>query len=77
MGIRGDATLDPALGRLVKDLAEPYVFAARFDEDTRTYDGAIEGIVRVTDGLGSADCSSAATLSGAPSPSLRRTEPMR
>ncbi len=51
--LRDDATLDRALERLVKDLAEPYVFAAQFDEDTGTYDGAIEGIVCVTDGPGS------------------------
>ncbi len=51
--LRDDATLDGALERLVKDLAEPYVFAAQFDEDTGAYEGAIEGIVRVTDGLGS------------------------
>ena len=44
--LRDDATLDRALERLIKDLAEPYVFAAGFDEHTGTYTGAIEGIVR-------------------------------
>ena len=51
--LRDDATLNRALERLIKDLAEPYVFSAAFEEDTGTYDGAIEGIVRVTDGPGS------------------------
>ena len=51
--LRDDATLNRGLERLIKDLAEPYVFAAAFEEDTGTYDGAIEGIVRVTDGPGS------------------------
>ena len=45
--LRDDATLDRALERLIKDLAEPYVFASGFDEDAGTYTGAIEGIVRV------------------------------
>ena len=51
--LRDGATLDRALERLITDLAEPYVFAADFDEDTGTYDGTVEGIVRVTDDLGS------------------------
>ena len=51
--LRDDATLDRALERLIKDLAEPYGLATSFDEDTGTYDGAVEGIVRLTDDLGS------------------------
>ena len=47
--LRDDATLDGALQRLVKDLAEPYVYASSFDEVAGTYDGAIEGIVRLAD----------------------------
>ena len=49
--LRDEATLEGALQKLVEDLAEPYVFASAFDEDTGTYHGAIEGIVRVTDDL--------------------------
>ena len=49
--LRDEATLDQALQKLVADLAEPYVFASAFDEDTGTYDGAIKGIVRVTEDL--------------------------
>ena len=41
-----DATLDRALERLIRDLAEPYVFASGFDEDAGAYTGAMEGIVR-------------------------------
>lgn len=44
--LRDDATLDRALERLIKDIAEPYVFASGFDEDAGTYTGAMEGIVR-------------------------------
>ncbi len=51
--LRDDATLGRALERLVKDLVEPYVFAARFDEETGTYDSVMEGVVRVADGPGS------------------------
>lgn len=51
--IRDDATLDRALEKLIEDFAEPYVFATAFDEDTGTYDGVREGIVRVTAGRGS------------------------
>ena len=51
--LRDDSTLDRALERLIEDLAEPYLFAAAFDEDTGVYDGVIEGILRVTDDLGS------------------------
>ena len=47
--LRDDATLDGALQRLVKDFAEPYVYASSFDEVAGTYDGAIEGIVRLAD----------------------------
>ena len=47
--LRDDATLDGVLQRLVKDLAEPYVYASSFDEVAGTYDGAIEGIVRLAD----------------------------
>ena len=47
--LRDDATLNGALQRLVKDLAEPYVYASSFDEVAGTYDGAIEGIVRLAD----------------------------
>ena len=49
--LRDEATLDQALQKLVADLAEPYVFASAFDEDTGTYDGAIKGVVRVTEDL--------------------------
>ena len=51
--LRDDATLNRALEKLIEDLGEPYVFASNFDEDTGTYDGVIEGIVRVSDSLGS------------------------
>ena len=44
--LRDDTTLERALERLIKDFTEPYVFAASFDEDSGTYTGAIEGIVR-------------------------------
>ena len=47
--LRDDATLNGALQRLVKDLVEPYVYASSFDEVAGTYDGAIEGIVRLAD----------------------------
>ena len=42
--LRDEATLDGALQLLVTDLAEPYVYASAFDEDTGTCDGAIEGL---------------------------------
>ena len=44
--LRDRATFDKALERLIADLAEPYVYASTFDEDTGRYEGAIEGIVR-------------------------------
>ena len=39
--LRDDATLDGALQRLVKDLAEPYVYASSFDEVAGTYGAAL------------------------------------
>lgn len=48
---RDEATLDGALQRLVEDFAEPYVFASAFNEEDGSYDGVIEGTVRVSDRL--------------------------
>ena len=49
--VRDEATLDTALQRLVEDLAEPYVFASKFDGEAGSYDGVIEGIMGVSDSL--------------------------
>ena len=70
--LRDEATLDQGLQMLVKDLAEPYVFASAFDEDTGTYAGAIEGIVRVTDDLRSGLL---VRRNAVPPPETEETEP--
>lgn len=49
--VRDDATVDRALEMLIRDLAEPYVFAAAFEEETGTYEGVNGGALRVTDDL--------------------------
>ena len=41
--LRDDAALDGALQKLVEGLFHPYVFAASFDEEAGTYDGAVDG----------------------------------
>lgn len=40
--LRDEATLDGAIQRLVSDLAAPYVFASRFDEEKNDYVGVID-----------------------------------
>ena len=41
--LRDDAALDGALQELVQDLAHPYAFAASFDDETGTYNDAVDG----------------------------------
>ena len=41
--LRDEATLDGALQRLVENLADPFTYAAEFDEETGTYEGVVDG----------------------------------
>ena len=41
--LRDEATLDGALQRLVENMADPFAYAAGFDEETGAYEGVMDG----------------------------------
>ena len=50
--IRDDAVLEESLQGLIEDIAEPYAYAAAFDEEGGTYAGVIDGKTQLPGGLG-------------------------
>ncbi len=50
--VRDDAVLEESLQGLIRDIAEPYAYAAGFDEDSGTYYGVVDGKALLLGGLG-------------------------